>query len=96
MCPCKDITLLLVLVSLKIPKRTGSILESKSSPGGVAGDECHVFKPRSWACPEHEFTSSASAVNEVTDLVEQRESLPVEGFRALMSQKDKESERDKK
>ena len=55
-----------------------------------------VRRARSWACLECEFTSSASAVNEVTDLVEQRESLPVEGFRALMSQKDKESERDKK
>ena len=37
-----------------------------------------------------------SAIDEVTDLVEQRESLPAEGFHALVSLKDSESERDKR
>ena len=55
-----------------------------------------VRRGRSWACLEREFTSSASAVDEVTDLVEQRESLPVEGFHTLVSLKDRESERDKR
>ena len=64
--------------------------------GSSRGQVPCVRRARSWACLEREFTSSASAVDEVTNLIEQRESLPAEGFRALVSLKDSESERDKR
>ena len=37
------------VISLDILKRTGSIRDSKSSPEGVAGEECQVFEgPGVW------------------------------------------------